>query len=173
MKLVAVSDNHGNTYYMEEIRSIYEKEVTGWIHCGDSELLEDHPLWQHFKTVEGNMDIADGFKIEEVAEFEGEKCLIAHGHRHAVKRSYEELKQRAEEEGCRFVFYGHTHIPRVDKIDGIFFINPGSITQPRDRELGTYVVMDLDTSARTVSFSYYDRDHNPVNELSESFSFND
>lgn len=169
MKLVIVSDNHGNTDYMEEIRSIYEKEVTGWIHCGDSELLEDHPLWQHFKTVEGNMDIADDFKIEQVVEFEGEKCLIVHGHRHAVKQSNAQLKSRALEEGCRFVFYGHTHIPKVEVEDGIFFINPGSIAQPRDRELGTYVVMDLDLEDQSVSFEYFDKDHNMVKELTEGF----
>lgn len=173
MKIVIISDNHGNTYYMEEILSIYDKDVTGWIHCGDSELLEDNPLWQHFKTVEGNMDIAEGFKLEHVAEFEGEKFLIAHGHRHAVKRSYDELKSRAKEEGCRFVFYGHTHIAKIEKEDGIFFINPGSITQPRDREVGTYLVMDIDSNAQTVSFNYFDRDHNPVNELSQTFLITD
>lgn len=173
MKIVIVSDNHGNTYYMEEIRSIYEKDITGWIHCGDSELLEDHPLWQHFKTVEGNMDIADGLKLEQILEFEGEKCLVAHGHRHAVKRSYDELKSRAVEEGCRIVFYGHTHIAKVEKEDNIIFVNPGSITQPRDREIGTYVVMDLDTDKQNVSFNFFDRDHNPVTELSRHFSLVD
>lgn len=173
MKLVIISDNHGDTYYMEEIRSIYEKEVTGWIHCGDSELLEDNPLWQHYKTVAGNMDIADGFKLEQIVEFDGEKCLIAHGHRHAVRRSFADLKKRAIEEGCRFVFYGHTHIARVDVEDGIFFVNPGSIMQPRDRAMGTYIVMDMDTETQTVSFNYFDRNHNPVEELSETFKMTD
>lgn len=173
MKIICVSDNHGNTYYMEELLSIYEEEADEWIHCGDSELLETHPLWQNFKTVEGNMDIADGLKNERVEELGGERFLIVHGHRHGVKRSYNELKTRAKEENCQFAFYGHTHIPKVEEEDGIFFINPGSIAQPRDRQIGTYLVMDLNRDNHQVSFTFYDRDHNEVKELTQSFNITD
>ena len=38
----------------------------------------------------------------------------------------------AKENGAiNYIFYGHTHVAKVDKMDDIFFINPGSISQPR------------------------------------------
>lgn len=170
MKLIVVSDNHGNTYYMEEILSIYGDEVDNWIHCGDSELMEAHPLWQNYKTVTGNMDYAPGFDLEQVIEFKGQKFLVVHGHKHAVKRSNEEMKKRAKEIGAKVVFYGHTHIPKTEKEDGILFINPGSLTQPRDRNVGTYLLMELDEETGDISLTYYDQDHNKLEDLSCSYS---
>lgn len=170
MKLIAVSDNHGNTYYMEEILSIYEEEVDNWVHCGDSELMEDHPLWQHYKTVSGNMDYAPGFELERLIEFKNYKFLIIHGHKHAVKRSNEEMKKRAVEEGASIVFYGHTHIPKVEEDEGILFINPGSLTQPRDRSIGTYLLMDLDEDAKKVSLTFYNQDHSIQHDLSQTYA---
>ncbi|WP_034301503.1 YfcE family phosphodiesterase [Alkalibacterium sp. AK22] len=169
MKLIVVSDNHGNAYYMEEILSIYEDEAPGWIHCGDSELPEDHPLWQNYKTVEGNMDYAKGIPLELVRRIEDKTMLVVHGHKHAVKQSYQKLKSRADEEQATFVFYGHTHIAKVEQEDGIFFINPGSLTQPRDRERGTYLVMDYNPKKHTVQFTYFDQDHNELSDLSKQF----
>lgn len=170
MKLIAVSDNHGNTYYMEEILSIYEDEVENWIHCGDSELMEDNPLWQQFKTVTGNMDYAPGFELERIVEYKGYKFLVVHGHKHAVKRSNDELKRRAKEEGASIVFYGHTHMPQAEEEDGILFINPGSLTQPRDRSVGTYLLMDFDEETNKVSLTYFDQDHNKQTDLSQTYS---
>lgn len=169
MKLIVVSDNHGDTYYMEEILSIYEDEVEMWIHCGDSELMEDHPLWQNFKTVTGNMDYAPGFDLERLVEFNTRKFLVVHGHKHAVKRSNEIMKNRAKEEDVNIVFYGHTHIPKAEKEDGILFINPGSLTQPRDRKEGTYLLMELNQDSGEVSLKYYDQNHNKLEDLSATY----
>lgn len=170
MKILAISDNHGDIYAMEEIYSIYQEEVDLWIHCGDSELKEDHPHWQYYQTVRGNMDRTDAFPITRIEEYYGEKFVIAHGHKHHVKMSFEALKKEAEKEEARFVFYGHTHIPRVDKEDGIYFINPGSIAQPRGPiSMGSYAILDLEGDNGKVT--YYDEDHNELSELSESINF--
>lgn len=166
MKLVVVSDNHGNTYFMEEIYSIHQEDTDEWVHCGDSELLEDHPLWQHYKTVLGNMDITNKFKLSRAEHIGSFGYVIVHGHKHKVKRTYESLIDLAKENDVNVVFYGHTHIPKVEKEDGIVFINPGSIAQPRDRAKGTYLVMEVDDALRHVSLAYYDQDHNTIPELS-------
>lgn len=170
MKLIAVSDNHGNTYYMEEILSIYEDDVDNWVHCGDSELMEDHPLWQRYKTVSGNMDYAPGFELERIVEFKDHKFLVLHGHKHGVKRSNDEMKRRAREEGASVVFYGHTHVPKAEEEDGILFINPGSLTQPRDRNVGTYLLIDFNEETNQFSLTYFDQDHNEQSDLSQTYS---
>ncbi|MDZ7834879.1 MAG: metallophosphoesterase family protein [Alkalibacterium sp.] len=79
----------------------------------------------------------------------------------------------AKSNDVKIVFYGHTHIPRVEKEEGIVFINPGSIAQPRDRAKGTYLVMELDEETGNAALDYYDQDHNKVPELSQQLSLTD
>lgn len=168
MKIIVMSDNHGDTYYMEEILSIHEEDTDGWFHCGDSELPATHPLFQSYLTVRGNMDFTKDLKLTRLEEIQGEKFYLAHGHKHHVKRSYDALAGEARELGSRFVLYGHTHIPKVDKEHGIYFINPGSITQPRNRRYGTYLVMEFTEDKSSVALTYYDQDHNKVTDLSQT-----
>lgn len=170
MKILAISDNHGDIYAMEEIYSIYEEDIDLWLHCGDSELNEDNPHWQYYKTVRGNMDVTDAYPISRLEEYYGEKFLLVHGHKHRVKSSFSILKKEAEEAGARIALYGHTHVPKVDKEDGIYFINPGSITQPRGPiHKGSYAIIDIDGNNGKVS--YYDEDHNELIELTQELTW--
>ncbi|WP_208560433.1 metallophosphoesterase family protein [Marinilactibacillus kalidii] len=169
MKLLAVSDNHGDSYLMEEILSIYSEQINVWVHCGDSEFSEQNPLWQSYYTVKGNMDRTNAFPDSRVEQFYDHKLLIAHGHLHNVKSSFEDLKKEAEKVDAQFVFYGHTHIPRVDKVDNIYFINPGSLTQPRGPiNKGSYAILDIEGSTGEVNF--YDTDHNAIPQLSQKIT---
>jgi putative phosphoesterase len=44
-----------------------------------------------------------------------------------------------------FVILGHTHIPMVQRVDGVTVINPGSCSQPRDQDRrGSYAILDLE-----------------------------
>lgn len=166
MKILAISDNHGDFFAMEEVRSIYEEDIDLWLHCGDSELKEDSPHWQYFKTVRGNMDFTDEYPYSRVEEYYGEKFLVAHGHKHRVKASFEPLKQAAKEAGARIVLYGHTHVAKVDKEDDIYFINPGSITQPRGAiRKGSYAIIEINGDEGKVIF--YDEDHKELTELNQ------
>jgi len=170
MKIVVVSDNHGNTYFMEEIYTIHQEDTDEWVHCGDSELLEDHPLWQHYKTVLGNMDITNKFKLSRTEYIEGFRYLLVHGHKHSVKRSYDRLIKEARAKDVNVVFYGHTHIPKVEIEEGVVFINPGSIAQPRNRAQGTYLVMKLDDDLTSAELTFYDQDHNIQHDLTTRVS---
>lgn len=172
MKIVVVSDNHGNTYYMEEIYSIHQEDTDEWVHCGDSELLEDHPLWQTYKTVLGNMDITNTFDLSRVERVKGFSYLLVHGHKHGVKQSYNTLIDLAKSHDVTVVFYGHTHVPKVEKKEGILFVNPGSIAQPRNRDKGTYVVMEVDDALENASLTYYDNDHTVLHDLSTHVTLN-
>lgn len=170
MKLVVVSDNHGNSYYMEEIYSIHQEDTDEWVHCGDSEFMEDHPLWQHYKTVLGNMDITNKYELSRVERIGGFHYLLVHGHKHGVKQSYNKLIDLAKSQDVHVVFYGHTHIPKVEKEEGILFINPGSIAQPRNRDKGTYLVIEVDEDLSQASLTFYDKDHSIIHDLSTRVS---
>ena len=55
------------------------------------------------------------------------KILLTHGHLYDVRTTFERLVHLALELGCDYVLYGHTHIQRIDVVDGITLINPGSL----------------------------------------------
>ena len=44
-----------------------------------------------------------------------------------------------------FVILGHTHVPMVERVDGVTVINPGSCSQPRDQDRrGSYAILDIE-----------------------------
>jgi putative phosphoesterase len=44
-----------------------------------------------------------------------------------------------------FVILGHTHVPMVQRVDGVTVINPGSCSQPRDQDRrGSYAILDVE-----------------------------
>lgn len=166
MKILVVSDNHGDEYILEEILSIYENEIDKWIHCGDSEMSEVHPLWQQFTVVKGNMDTSRELKNTQVDKFNGTEFFVTHGHLHRVKGSRQHIADEANQIGANFAFYGHTHIPKVEKIDDVYVINPGSVSQPRGGyNEGTYCILEVSNDTKKVT--YYTRDHSVFEELSQ------
>lgn len=165
MKALIVSDNHGNLDILEELVMIYENEVDSWLHCGDSEFMSTNPIWEKFLTVRGNMDIGYTLPLDRVEEFGGEKLLVVHGHNHRVRFTLDFLKELAIEKKADVVFYGHTHIAKIDKIDDLYFINPGSVVQPRgELSVGSYAIYEKNTEGRFIRF--YDWNHNEIKELS-------
>ena len=40
------------------------------------------------------------------------------------------------------ILYGHTHVKRIEKVNNNVFLNPGSITIPKDSKLGSYMILD-------------------------------
>lgn len=165
MKALIVSDNHGNLDILEELVTIYENEVDLWLHCGDSEFMSTNPIWEKFQTVRGNMDVGYTLPLDRVEDFDGEKLLVVHGHNHRVRFTLDFLKELAIEKKADVVFYGHTHIAKIDKIDDLYFINPGSVVQPRgELDVGSYAIYEKNTEGRLIRF--YDWNHNEIKELS-------
>ena len=41
--------------------------------------------------------------------------------------------------------YGHTHVYKLEKHDEHFFINPGSTTLPKEGNVKTYMIYDLES----------------------------
>ena len=58
------------------------------------------------------------------------KILLTHGHRYGVKTDLLSLALRAEELGCRLVFFGHTHTAEIVEHGAVTLVNPGSLTHP-------------------------------------------
>ena len=169
LKALIVSDNHGDLGSLVELIDLYKEEIDLWLHCGDSEFMETNELWNHFKTVRGNMDRDRSLPAYREEMLGNEKIVIVHGHQHYVGRTFDFLDEFAHSKEADLVFYGHTHIAKVDKINDRYFINPGSIVQPRGEfRKGSYAVYEQNENLRRIDF--YDWNHNHISDLSMDLS---
>lgn len=168
MKVLVVSDNHADVSVLEDLINIYD-DIDLWLHCGDSEMSSSHPVWETFKSVQGNMDWDSVLPRILLKELGGTTFLVLHGHRHQIKRTTDLMKEEAKKSNANVVFYGHSHVPKIDKDEGIYFINPGSISQPRGEiRVGSYLIYEKNSDNVTVN--YYDWNHNIIGELSQKLS---
>lgn len=168
LKILIVSDNHLDGTRLYDLLNIYD-DIDLWLHCGDSEFYLDNELWNSYKTVRGNMDWEKNFpevRIEQASDF---NVVVLHGHRHQVKNTNDLMLNVAEENDAKIVFYGHTHVAKVEKEQGVYFINPGSISQPRgDLRVGSYAIYEKTNEGEFISF--YDWNHNELAELSQKLN---
>lgn len=138
MEIIILSDSHGLT---EELKVIKErhKDVTTFIHCGDSELDAKSSFLEGFHVVQGNCDHDETLPLELLIQLENERILVTHGHLNQVKQTLMLLTYKAEEVNATICCFGHSHLLGVEKINNILFINPGSIRLPRGRKEKTYI----------------------------------
>jgi len=154
-KVVIVSDSHGLTDELQEIKTRHDADV--YIHCGDSELDLDAPELEGYTTVKGNCDFSSPFPLEEVMEIGGLRFFISHGHITQVKSTLLNLQYRAKELNAEVVCFGHNHIAYAEKIDETIFINPGSIRYPNRIKEPSYTVLEWDSKA-AIYCTFYDID---------------
>lgn len=163
---IIVSDNHGEDTPLWDLVSLYQDEVDFFLHCGDSEAEISDPIWEKMDSVRGNMDGQTPFPVVRTETLGDKKIFATHGHLQGVKRSLEDLKEEAEEEKADIVCFGHTHIPFCQQINGVLYINPGSISLPKGRTpQKSYVRLTVQKAAYKVE--YYTENHTHI----ETFTF--
>lgn len=134
MVIGVISDTHKHVNYIDKA-SEKLKNTDMIIHLGDN--VKDVKEIEKFFSgpivkVIGNCDFNSMSKSELFVTIENKQVLITHGHHYDVKESLLRLQYRAQELGADLVLYGHTHIAKVDYINGIFFVNPGSAALPKN-----------------------------------------
>ena len=133
MRILVVSDTHGyNTNLFELLDKI--RPIDMFIHCGDSDGLEDYI--EEFTRcpvvmVRGNCDYCCPLHSDEFVNVAGHRIFVTHGHYYGVKSGLYRLFDKAKEEGADIVLYGHSHIPDITELYGIKAMNPGSLSLPR------------------------------------------
>ena len=58
-KVLVVSDSHGLTKELEDLRARHLNDVELMIHCGDSEMMPDDKVMNGYLTVKGNCDFGN------------------------------------------------------------------------------------------------------------------
>lgn len=157
MKIFVISDTHGKT---SKVQEVWEKltNVDLVIHLGDYE-KDAKRLEKIFETevisVKGNMDGSYSKEDYKILETEYGKIFLTHGHMENVKTSPLNLVYRAQELGCKAALFGHTHQAAYEEINGIYLVNPGSLSLPRDGSDGSYAVIHTEPDVLHCSIVYY------------------
>ena len=151
-KILITSDTHrrdGNL--LEVIQN--EAPFDMFIHLGDAEGCEDmitswckeqNPDCEVYMVL-GNNDFFSDLPREDVIDIEGNKVLVTHGHYYGVSMAFDQLADAAKQRGCNAAFFGHIHVPVLEKEDGILLVNPGSLAFPRQRgRRPSYAVLETD-----------------------------
>lgn len=133
LKICLCSDNHGDRKSLEKI--LYDNPSCDYyVHAGDS-LMYPEEL-EPFVSVEGNNDYGYDYPKTRILEIGGHRILLIHGHGYTY--SLNNFAQKAKENKCDTVFFGHTHVFTDLFHNGIRFINPGSTYYNRDGSTPCY-----------------------------------
>lgn len=147
MKIIVFSDSHGYTY---NLKKAVEKHLDAnlLIHLGDGQkdietVMAEHPNIKYYH-VAGNCDFGSVLPSAKTIDADYNiKIFATHGHLYHVKYTLEYLKETARESGCNIVLYGHTHIKYNSYEDGLYILNPGSISCPKDSTKPSYAIIDI------------------------------
>ena len=131
MKAIIVSDSHGHCGFLNKAAELIKKNgYDAIIHLGDmvsdAEFLRQEtglPLY----SVAGNCDILSPNPKEIIFRMGIYKVMLVHGHRQHVKSGPLNLMYAAQEAGCGYAFYGHTHVQSMKEVNGITMANPGAL----------------------------------------------
>lgn len=161
MKFLVVSDLHGSALYAEKIAEVFNQGGFDRIlflgdmlyHGPRNPLPVGHDpmkaaeilsaLKDKITAVRGNCDaevdkMVTGIDVlQESCTIinEGRKIFATHGH------IYSEDQLPALSENDVFL-YGHVHLPIAKKEKGIYILNPGSITLPKQGNPNSYGILD-------------------------------
>lgn len=170
MKVLLVSDNHGDERVLQKITTHFQGRVDALFHCGDSNLEPSNPVMKNFQTVTGNTDWGIDYPKVITKQVGEQTITVTHGHLYQVNSSLTPLLLLAKERNADVIAYGHTHQLAVSQEDHRLFINPGSISIPRGEYAylqGTFAIVELTSSDFRVQ--YYNRQMQPIPELAFQF----
>jgi putative phosphoesterase len=145
MRILVISDSHGRVSEIEKAIEAHP-DAKHIFFLGDCiRDIEDCPYIypdRTFHIVSGNCDYASLYKTFDTISLNGCNIFFTHGHPFSVKNGISRLKAMAKGENINLVLYGHTHISNTEYDEGIYFVNPGSLSSPREGSR-SYAVVDI------------------------------
>ena len=124
-KIMIASDIHGSAYYCRLMLDRFKEEnAERLVLLGD--ILYHGP----------RNDLPKEYAPKEViAMLNGRSIVLAHGHK------LDEKNIPALNDGD-ILLCGHTHVPKCEKRDGYIYMNPGSVSIPKENSAHSYMILD-------------------------------
>lgn len=141
MRIVVFSDSHGSAQNVYEIIERHKDNADLFLFLGDGYNDTENALMLYpninIDRVCGNCDFTCPLPASKTITFNGKKILFTHGHPYYVKHGYQVIEEEAKKQNVDFCFFGHTHIKYIEKLDGIYYMNPGTASR------GEYGIIDI------------------------------
>lgn len=157
MKLMIASDIHGSAFYCKKLLEAFKNEHADKIlllgdilyHGPRNDLPEGYApkevismlngIKEYILCVRGNCDTeVDQMVLEfpvlseqALLSIDGAEMLAVHGH-----KAFSAVKTGT------FVLSGHTHIPKLEEKEGVTYMNPGSVSIPKEGSHHGYMVFE-------------------------------
>lgn len=157
MKILVLSDTHGS---LDKAGRIYKKlnGIDLLIHCGD--YIKDGRALADAWDVPAicAMGNCDGSRDRQfaIAETPAGNILVTHGHAESVGAGLTRLSYLAQENDCIAACFGHTHIPTIENHGNFWFINPGSLSNPRGASRSSCAIIHAEKDSFRAEILYYD-----------------
>ena len=159
MKYLIISDIHGSSYYLKKVLEVFYKEkcdkilILGDIlyHGPRNDLPREYNPKEVIKllngikdkiiAIKGNCDaevetMVLDFPILDLALVSDElNMYLTHGHHFNAE------KPLNVEKGS-IVLYGHTHIHLISNVDGVIYLNPGSISLAKGDGINSFAIKE-------------------------------
>ncbi|HCF82883.1 MAG TPA: YfcE family phosphodiesterase [Ruminococcaceae bacterium] len=145
MKILVVSDTHKNYQALKAVVDKVDFDILVHLGDGEHEFNDIRRLYpdKGMIYVGGNCDYGQ-HELSHVAKIGGVKIFCCHGHTFGVHDGLEHLAAAAKQEGCNVALFGHTHLHRTDKIDGVLLMNPGSLDSPRGKNKPSFGIISIE-----------------------------
>lgn len=130
MKILLVSDSHGDERVLKDLLKAYP-QMDYYLHAGDSGL--DRDTLYPFESVKGNTDYYPFDNLLRIYTPLGYLLI-----KHKPGFTSEQIKNN------KFLVNGHTHQYSFYVEQNKVFLNPGSLTLPRDKTNGTFMIMNIE-----------------------------
>lgn len=145
MRIVVISDSHRNSRVIDKILAS-QPDASHVFFLGDNTAdIEDFEILypdKEFHIVCGNCDYFSNFPSCGIETIAGVRIFYTHGHTLSVKYGIGNLIKTARENNCGIALFGHTHISKTLYEDGLWVVNPGSCSSPREGR-ASYAVIDI------------------------------
>lgn len=144
MKIIVVADTHKD---FEIYNDVVEKNPADYyIHLGDgvnefADVAKAHPD-KAFVFVKGECDFCTA-SSKQLLKLGKCRIFCAHGHEQNVTGGLEQIVEEAKTADCNILLYGHTHVYKTEKVDGIYIMNPGSLGSPRGKNAPSYGILEI------------------------------
>lgn len=132
VRALAFSDSHGDTGGIKKVLASYGGAAYIFHlgdYAGDARFLRENTS-ATVLAVRGNCDRqSDEPYFDQIILF-GHKIILTHGDQLGAKYSTDRLLYHAQEQEAAAILFGHTHMPLAEYENGVWLINPGSISRP-------------------------------------------
>lgn len=161
MRILVISDTHGDLQALRMAFAAVQPDAV--LHLGDCagdlfyvirDVLHNRPDFP-FRAVCGNCDPPGAAPQELTVSLGGQTIFMLHGHTRGVKFTDAAMRAEAARQNAGIVLYGHTHVPRIESLDGRLIVNPGSAKRrlAADSRSATYAVLTLDASGASAKLT--------------------